>query len=254
MEQVDVVRRAFRILESFVGEIAELSLNDITKKLNMPKTTVYRLIKTLERCGYLDGNEQTRKYRLGSKVFVLAIDFLNQNDLRKISLPIMTRIRDLTGETVYLNLLQGDQRLMIDHVVGTYEIVYVPKLARSAPLYAGASSKVMLAFMNDSSVSQILTKEKLKPFSPRTITDVAELNDDLEKIRNQGYSLSISELEEGLVAVSAPLKNFRGIIGSLSIGFPEIRYKSKDVKALIRLIKEGADGINKILGKKSSKK
>lgn len=249
MEQVDVVHRAFRILESFVGEVTEQTLNDITKKLNIPKTTVYRLIKTLESCGYLEGNDQTRKYRLGSKVFLLASNFLNQNDLRKISLPVLISTRDQTGETVYLNLLQEDRRLIIDYVLGTHDLVYFPKLARSAPLHAGASSKAILAFMKESDIKRIVAKGKLKSYSPQTITNMVELQEDLAKIRIQGYSLSIGELEEGVVGISAPLKNHQGIIGSLSLGFPEMRYKSKDIKSLIRLLMQKADQINASLGK-----
>jgi IclR family KDG regulon transcriptional repressor len=247
MEPVDVVYRAFRILDCFIGSNAEMSLPDLTKRLEMPKTTVWRLIKTLESCGYLEEKGKGR-YKLGRKALLLAAAYLNHIDVRRIALPVMNRIRDLTGETVYLNLLEGRQRIVLDHVVGTYEIVYVPSIGRITPLYAGASSKVMLAFLDEEEIDRILLKEDLKPLASRTINNISALKRELAKIRKDGYASSISELEEGLIAVSGPIRAPLGIVGSLTIGFPQIRYANKDMNLLIKLIKEGAIEISTHLG------
>jgi len=247
MEPVDVVYRAFRVLDCFVGVSSDLSLLDLTKKLGIPKTTVWRLIKTLEKCGYLEQREKGR-YRLGQKALLLAAAYLNQVDVRKVALPVMNRIRDLTGETVYLNLIQGSQRIVLDHVVGTYEIVYIPLIGRITPIYAGASSKVMLAFLEKEVVDRILLKEDLKQLASGTITKISNLKKELAQIRQNGYAISTSELEEGLVAISGPIRGTHGVIGSITLGFPEIRYLSKDMNSLIKLIREGATEISSHFG------
>jgi IclR family KDG regulon transcriptional repressor len=248
MEIVESVTKAIKILECFDKDNPEISLSEISRDLVLPKTTTFRLINTLEYNGYLEFNQLTKKYKLGKKFALIAANYLKNIDIRKVALPIIERIRDLTGETTTLNILQDDQRIIIDYFLGKGEIIYRPELGRHNPLYAGASSKVILSFLNDEKIEKLLHSTELKAFTENTVTSISEIRDQIKLIRLQGYAMSISEREQSIVAVSAPINNYQGIAGSITIGFPANRLSSKNIDELVRLIKEGAEEISIKLG------
>lgn len=251
-EVVGAVEKALKILECFSPETPELGVTEISKRLGLPKPTANRLLSTLETNGYLEKDTLTKKYRTGKKLLTLAAIFLNQLDIRRVALPVMTRIRDLTKETVSLNLLDDTEKLLLDYVIGTYELVHLPKVGRRTPLYVGASSKAILAFLEKDKIEEIIFAQPLEPLTEKTVTNPLKLEKELEKIRAQGYAVTCGEREKNILGIAAPIQNHIGyVIGSLSIGIPTIRVKEKDLDLLARLIKEGAEEISEELGKRS---
>lgn len=242
-KQVNVINKSLKLLECFINR-TDLGISDMVKVLGFPKTTVFRLVNTLEENGYLVENLLTKKYRLGKKAFLLAAGYMDQNDLRKAALPVMASIRDLTRETVILSVLDQDQRLLLDYVPGLYELVYIPKLGRINPLNVGASSKVILAFLEKGKIDEIICKYES---GLKKINNSALLK-DLEKIREQGYFISFGEREEGLVSVSAPILDGKSAVGSIALGFPEKRFSGCDMDKYIRSILDGAKEISLKIG------
>ena len=249
METVEVLSKALRVLECFTKESPELSLGEITRILDMPKTTVFRITSTLLINDYLETNEVTKKYRLGKMVAALSANYLNQIDMRNIALPLMTSMRNATGETTYLSTLRNNQRVITDYLLGTKDIVYVPEIGRLNRLYSGASSKVILAFHSDEKIEEILFNEE-SIIQSIFKTTPSKLKQEIIKIRQQQYAFSISEHSSGIAAISAPIIDYQGITGSITIGFPESRLSSTNLDEIVALVKDGSAQITARLGGK----
>src|SRR5690606_19867547 len=137
---VRAVVRAIEILMSFTAETPELSLSELTRKVQMPKSTVYRLLLTLEQHKFIERTGQDR-FRLGSALIVLGQLALNSRDLLQLALQPMQALRDRTGESVHLHILDANERLCIHTIQGTHDLRTVGGVGQRSPLHVGASAR-----------------------------------------------------------------------------------------------------------------
>ncbi len=245
------VLKAFKILESFTVERPELSIGELVALVGMPKTTVIRLTATLEKTNYLEKDKNTRKYRLGTKLLYLGNIVQRRLKIREVSLPVMKEIRDRSGEAVYLNIIENDERMCLEYVESNQELQRVVFVGQRSPLYAGASAKVLLAYLPEHKRREFLAKVKLKALTPRTIVDPVQLEAELADIRKKGYAVSNSELIIGVFSISAPVFNHQEeIAASLAIGLPTVRADDKNIPFFVELVKAGAREISRRLGYK----
>ncbi|AEG14401.1 transcriptional regulator, IclR family [Desulfofundulus kuznetsovii DSM 6115] len=241
--------KALKILDSFTLEKPELSIGEIVFLLDMPKTTVIRLVSTLEKNKYLERDQVTKKYRLGTKLLCFANIVQRTLKVREVALPVMKEIRDQSGETVYLNIIENDERMCVEYVESNQELQRVVFVGQRSPLYAGASAKVLLAYLPEVKIKEYLSKIKLEALASHTITNSNELLEELTIIRNQGYAISNSELIEGVFSICAPVFNHeRTVVASLALGLPAVRANEKRITEFIALVKSGAKEISRRLG------
>lgn len=241
--------KALKILDSFTLEKPELGLGEIVSLLGIPKTTVVRLVNTLEKNRYLERDEFTKKYRLGTKLLLFGSIVQRRLKIREVSLSIMKSLRDQSGEAVYLNILENDERICVEYVESNQELQRVVFVGQKSPLHAGASAKVLLAYLPEKKIEEYLSKMTLEGFTPHTIINPEALLGELSEIRKQGYALSNSELIAGVFSISAPILNYHEeIVASLTIGFPTVRANKENVAKLIKLVKSGAEEISRRLG------
>jgi len=156
----------------------------------------------------------------------------------------MQRLLSRTRETVHLNVIQNMERICIDNIESPQNLKATMPVGSRSPLYAGASSKCLLAFSPPSFRERFLKRIKLKPVTESTITDIRKLYDELAMIKKQGYASSLGERNQGLGSLSAPVRDHRGmLLASLSLAIPEIRYKDKEYRriCLEELVKTAED-------------
>ncbi|MEF2966145.1 IclR family transcriptional regulator [Paenibacillus sp. M1] len=232
---VRAVERALDILMCFTKG-SDLGLTEIAGEIGLHKSTVHRLMTTLEEKGFVIRNPATEKYRLGLKIWELSAYLSQDDDPAVLLLPQMERLRDRLGETVSLYLRDGTDRLRIQAVQSNQAIRRVAPVGARLPLYVGASSKVLVAYADETVVRAVLDVADWPP----TVDREAYLA-QLQEIRRQGYATSYEEREPGAAAVSAPIFDRTGkIVMALSVSGPVSRLSPQTLTEFAPVLIEAA--------------
>ncbi|GAA0134573.1 IclR family transcriptional regulator [Paenibacillus sp. YSY-4.3] len=215
---VRAVERALDILMCFTKG-NELGLTEIAGSIGLHKSTVHRLMTTLEEKGFVIRDNATEKYRLGLKIWELSAHLSHSDDPAVLLLPQMEQLRDKLGETVSLYLRDGTDRLRIQAVQSNQAIRRVAAVGARLPLYVGASSKVLVAYADESVLQAVLDS----PDWPVSV-DKSQYVAQLQEIRQLGFATSYEEREPGAAAVSAPIFDRNGkVAAALSVSGPVSR-------------------------------
>ncbi|MDF2962932.1 MAG: transcriptional repressor IclR [Paenibacillus sp.] len=233
-------RKTLEILDLYTLETRELSVPQISEIMNIPQSSVYRYIRILKEKKYLlETNRGT--YKLGLR-FLEMNNIINlNNELSLAATPVMTQLMNETQETTVLVILSGFQTICIENISSSFHIVKVSsEPGKSIPLYAGASSKAILAYMGNDAVNKLYKHGIIQQHTKNTITDKEALLDNMKAIRANGYAESDSELDEGVYTYAVPIFSTNTIIGSLSVAGPRERMIRKDKEELIARLKKAA--------------
>jgi IclR family transcriptional regulator, KDG regulon repressor len=241
------VEKALQILECFDRKNHYLTLDQISKITSYPKTTVFRMLCSLEKFGYIK-----RKYSSRELEFGLGWSFLekgqlvaDQIDLREISKQDMIDLRDETELSVQLAIREGTDAVYIEQFPSLKPIRIYPEIGRRAPLYSAACPRVLLAFAPKHERNSILDQFNYKHFTSNTITNKEGLINELDKIVLNGYAISRGELHEGTLAVAVPIySNRNNVIASLSLIGLEKEFIMENIRELIKSLNNKAKRIS----------
>jgi IclR family transcriptional regulator, acetate operon repressor len=247
---VQSVERAFAVLRSFTPERPVQGVSEIADSLDLNRTTVHRLLATLENCGAVRRDPITHRYTISSGVLQFANVFHQVSNVRDVAREPMIRLRDATGQTAALHLREGSERVTIAQAESnqdlrmTYRDLGVPQ-----PLHLGAPGKVILAHLPCKEIEEYLTQRDLVAFTVHSITDPEQLRDELRQIRDQGYGISRQERRPGVVSVSGPVFDSGGkVIGAMNISGPVHLVSDEEVQEIIPLVVEAASETSRRLG------
>lgn len=241
------VVKSMDILNLFLTH-PKLNFNEIVQFSGMPKTSVYRMVMSLEEMGLLDKDEDG-KYSLGLLFLQFGHLVAERLDIRQIALPVMKKLHDNVGESVNLVIQDGREAIYIEKLDTKQHVKHYTAIGQRAPLYAGACSRIILAFLPHNEREQYLDQIELKPITSRTIVDKEELRLILEESQKKGYAVSHSELENHISAVAAPIFNYKGsIIASISIAGLGWNYQKEMLPSMIEKVKSAAIEISKKFG------
>ncbi|HJU86627.1 MAG TPA: IclR family transcriptional regulator [Gemmatimonadota bacterium] len=242
------VRRAVTLLKVFSYERPEWGLSDLARAARLNKTTAYRLLTALEAEGLVARSSPSDAWRLGNEAIALGALALRSNDLMSAARPELESLVRDTGETASLEVLVGDEILILDGIEGPSLVGASSEVGTRWPAHATSTGKMLLA-----TARRARSPRRLRKLTPRTITDPARLERELERIRRRGYATAIEELEPGYVAVGAPVRGPDGwSIAAISIGGPTARLGSRRIPEIGRRIVRAADRITARLGGRSS--
>lgn len=246
---IQSIERALRVLEEFSARERELGVTELAKRLGLNKSTCFGILHTLQSNGYLEQNPDTGKYCLGLKLFELGQTYEAGLELRNIAKPYLENLSEKTKETVHLVVRNGMDAVYIEKVEGPSAINIISQVGKRVNLHCTGVGKSLLAFLPREQLERVLQHSKLKQFTEYTITDKEKLLDELERIREKGYSIDNEEIELGLRCVAAPLFNHRNeVIGAISIAGPTMRLTLGMIEELADLVKEAALQISQRLG------
>lgn len=241
------VDKALRILELLGHE--ELRLVDISAHLKEHKSTVQRLLATLQARGYVRQDEATKRYSVGLKVLQLASLALADMDLREAAREPMQRLRDLTQETVHLAVYDEPQIVYIDKIESTFPIRMYSRVGARAESYCTGVGKALIAFLTDYELERYLQKVTFTRFTPNTIVNAERLREEVARIQTRGYALDLQEHEEGVRCAAAPVFGLDGrVAGSISVAAPAFRMSESDIEELAPAVVETAREISTNLG------
>lgn len=246
------VEKALAIIEYMLKNRKAKRITDIAKDLKINTSTIQRIVNTLHGENYLYQDPSSRKYKLGLKFLEISKKILKEIDLRRISAPYLRELRDQTGETVHLMVLDDSMGVYIDAVESVQRSRVVSSIGTRDDLYYSAVGKVLLAFLPEKKVESIVKIRGLKAKTPNTITDFFTLKQNLLKVKKCGYSIDVEEGEIGTRCIGAPIFNHDAkIIASISIATPSYRLPFKKIKDYIPLVVETAKKISNELGNKT---
>lgn len=235
------------ILNLFI-EHPELTFQEIIELSGIPKTSVYRMLMSLEEMQFLDKGPDL-KYRLGLIFLKFGSLVSTRLDLRQIAYPIMKKLHEDVEEAVNLIVQQNDEAVYIEKIDLKQKVRLFTAVGRTSPLYAGACSRIILSFLPDEKVESYLEKTEFKRFSSGTITDKEKLYELVNNARIEGYTVSKSELENHTCAVAAPIFDHNGnVIAGLSIAGIEANYQDENIKIFSKKAIEAANEISTLLG------
>jgi IclR family acetate operon transcriptional repressor len=241
------VNRALSALE-LVADAGELGVTELGRRLGVHKATASRLAATLAERGLLERDPQTDRYRLGFGLVRLAGAAMARLDLVSSARATLDDLAERTHETVTIGVLSHDDVVSVDQVTGTRSIVSVSWVGKRTPLHTTSTGKVFLAFMGDDERERRLA-EPLEAATPRSVTSPETMRTQLAEIRRRGYAQTLEELEVGLNAVAAPVRQGDGtVIAALSVSGPSFRLRPVDLPRIGQQTIEAADAVSRRLG------
>jgi IclR family KDG regulon transcriptional repressor len=243
------IGRALDILTAFTFKEPELTISDLTNKLSLPRTTIYRLISALEAKRFVDYNRETGKCRLGVALAQAGEIYLSQLDIRQVASGYMDDLADKYRQTVLLGILEDKRIVYIDKRESSRSLRVSSRILESRPLSYGGLARVILSQYEPSEIRELVPSSLLHRRTPKTITDYDKFLESIETVRKNGYYLEIEEVNEGVYSVAAPISKQTGeIIGALGVVGPTIHMASDLDKGLIDEVIKTAQMISERLG------
>lgn len=223
------VERALDVLSLFGRDgVTDLGVTEVADELDLSKAVVHRILSSCKVKGYVELDEDSRRYSLGPAILTLGLAYLERLDVRTVARDALRELSQRTDETATLSVRSGWTRVYVDQVTPARDIKMVVQLGSAHPLHAGGSSKALLAFLPDEDREAYLSGDSLSPVTDLTITSVKALRAELDSIRELGYSVSLGERQAGAGSVAAPVFGHdREVVGVISVCGPVERFKDE---------------------------
>nr|WP_249810549.1 IclR family transcriptional regulator [Bradyrhizobium sp. 157] len=242
MSTVRAVDRAIAVLQCFTAETPVMSVLEIQRLVGLSRPTLYRLLQTLAGTGLITAEGDPQRFRLGHGVMYLAHAWLSGIKLIDVARPIVAGLREKTGETAALFVVQDDHRICVLELESHHVLHIARGIGDRGGLVVGATGKAILAFLDEDRQAATIRKALSKARQ-------SEFVSALKAIRVQGYATSRSEVILGAVAVASPFFNHNGeVVGSIGVFGPTARVNDADVPKIARLVVDAAGTLSMQLG------
>jgi len=203
-ESIRAVERALEVLLCFSPETPELSMTQISEKIGINKSTVHRLLATLQAKRFVERDTTTGLYSPGNRLIQLAFLTLEKNDLHEIAAPYMQRLNDMHLETITLSILDDKDMVYIAVLESPQKVKLAAEPGQRLPAFCTASGKVVIAYSPED-VVQLIIEEGFRKYTSSTISTRETMLHILDLVRQRGFAYSEQEYEEGINAVAAPI-------------------------------------------------
>ncbi|WP_066071883.1 IclR family transcriptional regulator [Neobacillus soli] len=230
---VQVISRAANILRALRVHPKGLSLSQIAKEVGMARSTVQRIVTTLEQERFVAPASINGGYRLGPEIAMLASAV--HSDLREEIRPFLVKLSQQVNETVDLSILDNGKVLFVDQIIAPHPLQATSQPGASFPLHCTANGKAILASMPINEVEKLLP-EHLQQYNDHTITSRDELLKELEMVRKKGVAFTREEHIDGICAVGAAIKDRMGNLSAVSIPLPSTRFYGNEEKLAAALL------------------
>lgn len=237
---IQSVQRAGSLLKAFGSDSPEQGVSELSRRVGLHKSTVSRLLATLEQSGLVERVPGSDKYRLGFEIARLAGQVSHFGDLRGAARPALLALVEATRETVHLAVRDGGEVINIEQLAGPHLMREANWVGRRTALHCVANGKALLAYAPPDLIERILAG-RLAAHTPQTITEPETLRAELAMARERGYATAVGEIEAGLNAVAAAVRDQSGFaIAAVSISGPAYRVTPERLSELGTLVASAA--------------
>lgn len=245
---LNVMHKLMAVLDCFSRFDRSLTLNEISTRCAMPKTTVHRLVSSLREAKLLEQDRGRESYRMGIRLFELGSIVLGNLDIYREARPLVERLKGATGEGSHLCVFDGTNMVNVEHRAPSGESVNWTTTLSISPSYCTGVGKAVLAFQDKSVVDKIV-RGGLMPYTATTITDAAKLRKELALTAKRGYAIDEGEHQPDVRCVAAPIRGPSGrVFASISVTGPRGHFPDARLPALAALVVSTADQISRQLG------
>jgi DNA-binding IclR family transcriptional regulator len=219
-ESIRAVERALDVLQCFTGQTPELTMSQISELIGINKSTVHRLLSTLEKKRFVERDRLTGMYKPGLRLLQIASLAMEHNNLRRLAAPFLRDLYSQYLENVNLSLLDGADVIYVEVVESSQRVKLAAAPGQRLPAFCTASGKAILAFLPEDDVKRILERG-MPRYTRSTLVSSEDFFEDVGRIRERGFAMSVEEFEDGINAVAAPI--CAQPIASVSIAGPAYR-------------------------------
>ncbi|MGW8460943.1 IclR family transcriptional regulator [Bacillus atrophaeus] len=243
------VVKSMALLNLFLTE-PKLTLSELISLSGMPKTSVHRMVSSLEEMGLLS-RDRNGAYTLGLVFLEFGQLVSERLDIRQIAKPVMEELCQEVDEAVHLIMRDGNEAIYVEKIEGTQTVRLYTAIGRRSPLYAGACARSILSFLPQEQIETYIRQTEFVPIGSGTITDPAELLQTISSSLENGYTISYSELENYTAAIGAPIFGHKGqVAAGISIAGFEARFTKERLPYLTEKVKGAALQISEKMGYK----
>lgn len=243
------IRKALRLLKSFVDGKGIATVSDLAAAHRMPKSSVSRILRELSVEGFVAKNSERGDYRLGSELFRLGNVALHAMSIRQVAMAHMAKCAEKYGETVHLAILNESKDIIsLEATPSSYNLRPDVHVGGRVQYHCTSVGKAIFAFLCDDDRRKILRSRRIK-YTQNTIVDEKKLTKELRKIRAQGYAVDDMENENGVKCVGAPIfdKDDK-VVAAISISGASVRFSEEKIRSYAAAVMEAARNISYELG------
>lgn len=252
---VPVLEKGIVVLECLAQHPEGLGMQKLKSLLNVPQTTIYRILNTFLRLGYLQYDEKIKEYKLSSKLLTLGFASLNEHNLLEIVLPYLRELRDIVKETVCFGVLGSEEGVFIEQAQGHHTFRFVLSPGKAFKLHCSAPGKAIMAYLPVVIRDRYLSLMNFEKFNERTITNRETYLKELDKVLEMGYAIDNEEELTGVLCIGVPILNYKGFpCGTIWIPGPKDRLTPPVVAEYAQHLIKAAKKISERLGYRTLKK
>ncbi|MFE9693643.1 IclR family transcriptional regulator [Micromonospora sp. NPDC005806] len=251
MPPVNVLSKADRVLE-LLADQGEMPIAALIEALEEPRTSVYRLLESMQELGWVEPGARRGQYRLGLKVFRLGAAVARRFDERQAALPVMERLHEQTGETVFLCVRQGLEAVCIERIDGARVQILELRLGGRLPLHVGGAPRALLAFGGESLWDEYLFRAALTTYTGKTLNTPELVRQSLAADANAGIVISDEDVTLGIASIAAPVFNHTGkVSAALSLAGVSPVLLGENRQRHVSMVREAAAEVSRSLGHSS---
>lgn len=246
---VQSIARAFAIAEEIARNREGISLAELSKRVGLHNSTTFHLVKTMVQLGYVSQLADSRRYRIGRRMFTLAAGALDEIELVSVARPALEKLTGKTGEYSHFAIRSGDQIVVVAKIAGTGIFQMVDRTGAVRPGHATALGKVLLSALSPSQLERYLESCELRRFTAKTIVEREALLRELHEVRRKGLAFDDGEFDAEARCVAVPVRDFTGhVVGAIGMSGPIWRLSRQALQDKSKYVSEAAVELSAQLG------
>jgi DNA-binding IclR family transcriptional regulator len=246
---VQSIERAFAIAEEIARNREGIGLAELSKRVRLHNSTTFHLVKTMVQLGYVSQLADSRKYRIGRRMFTLAAGAMDEIELVSVATPVLEKLTRQTGEYSHFAIRSGEQIVVVAKTAGTGIFQMVDRTGAVRPAHATALGKVLLAALSPSQLERYLETCELHKFTAKTIVEKDALQHEIEEVRRKGLAFDDGEFDPEARCVAVPVRDFTGrVAGAIGMSGPMWRLSLQALQEKSKYVRDAAVALSAELG------
>jgi IclR family transcriptional regulator, KDG regulon repressor len=246
---IQSLERAFSLLEEIARNRDGIALAELSKRVGLHNSTTFHLVKTMLSLGYVEQPRDSKRYRIGRRLFTLAAGALNEIELVSLATPVLEQLTRDTGECSHFAVLSGDTIVVLAKTAGSGMFQMADQVGVARPAHCTALGKVLLAALSPEQLGRYLAAHELRRFTPRTIIDPEALTREIDTVGRNGVGFDDGEFDTEARCVAVPVRDFTGrVAGAIGISGPVWRLSIRALQEKAALVRKAAATLSRELG------
>jgi DNA-binding IclR family transcriptional regulator len=246
---IQSIERAFAILEEVVRHREGVNLAELSKRIGLHNSTTFHLVKTMVSLGYVEQMRDSKRYRIGRRLFTLAAGALDEIELVRLVTPALERLTEASGECAHFAVRSGDKIVVLAKTAGTGLFQVAGPVGVLRPAHCTALGKVLLAALDPEQLERYLATHELARYTPKTIIEHDALQREVDEVRRNGIGFDDGEFDAEARCVAVPVRDFTGqVIGAIGISGPIWRLSIQALQDKAKQVRQAAADVSRTLG------